>query len=60
MLYTLKQAGLLVELSADSLRRYIYDGKLKGIKQGRDWFLTQSAVNKLKARKRYTKKATAI
>lgn len=60
MLYTLKQAGDIVGLSANSLRRYIYDGKLKGIKQGRDWFVSQSVVNRLKNRKRYTTKGQIL
>jgi hypothetical protein len=53
MLYTLKQAGEIVELSADTLRKYIFDKRIRARKQGRDWFLDMRAINKLNARRRY-------
>jgi len=53
-LYTLKQAGVLVGLSANTLRKYIFDGRIEGTKQGRDWFVSSKTVNKLKNRRKYT------
>ena len=50
---TLKQASVIVELSPDTLRKYIFDGRIKGTKMGRDWFLSPSTVKQLKSRRRY-------
>jgi hypothetical protein len=53
MIYTLKEAGRMVDLTADTLRKYIFDGRIEGIKKGRDWFLDTKTVNKLRNRRRY-------
>lgn len=50
---TLKQASVIVELSPDTLRKYIFDGRIKGVKMGRDWFLSPSTIKQLQSRRRY-------
>lgn len=50
-LYTLREAAQLVDLSPDTLRKYINLGKIKGYKKGRDWLLDAKAINKLLERR---------
>lgn len=50
MLYTLKEAGQIVELSPNTLRKYINLKILKATKRGRDWYLTTQTMNALMKR----------
>lgn len=50
MLYTLIEAGKIVELSPNTLRKYINLGILKATKRGRDWYLTTQTMNILMKR----------
>ena len=53
-LISLKDAGHKYGLSPTSLRIYILDGKLEGLKIGRNWVTTKEAVERyLKGRERY-------
>lgn len=52
---TLKQASVVVGLSADTMRKYIFDKRIKAVKMGRDWFLPPATVEKLKNRRRYNR-----
>ena len=44
---TLKQAEKLTGIKADNLRQRINRGVLKGIKKGRDWFISNTTLKKL-------------
>lgn len=45
---TLKQAEQLTGIKADNLRQRIHRGTLKAIKLGRDWFIEDKEIKKLK------------
>lgn len=42
---TLKQAAAILGITPDSLRQAIARGTLKATKRGRDWWVTQKAVD---------------
>lgn len=46
---TLKEVEALTGIKADNLRQRIARGTLKAIKKGRDWFVSESEIKKLKA-----------
>ena len=45
---TLKQVEAITGIKANTLRQRIFKGTLKGIKVGRDWFLEDKEIEKLK------------
>ena len=48
-LLTSTQAGELLGVSADTIKKYCQWGKLKAMKMGRDWLISRSEVSRYQA-----------
>jgi len=46
---TLREAAAILRLTPDTLRQQIANGKLRASKRGRDWWVTDSEVQRYRA-----------
>lgn len=47
--YTLNEVAAILHITTRTLYSYIKDGKIKAVKIGRSWRVTEDALNKLLA-----------
>jgi excisionase family DNA binding protein len=52
--YNAKEAARLLGVNVQTMRRYLREGKIRSIRLGRDWRISQAALEELAGRSQVT------